>query len=92
MKTQAFWETVKQMGMMTTNTCRVAAFAGQNTDVFEREQIQFLKEKCEHHLRLLDEEELALNRCNGLKPSAQSQHELNDSYSHTTSEKQQWQS
>lgn len=39
MRTGTFWETVKQMAMMTTNTCRVATHRGQNTEVFEREQI-----------------------------------------------------
>lgn len=85
MKTRAFWETVEQMSMMTLNTCRVASHQGQSTETFEREQIQFLKEKCERHLRVLDEEnELALNRGNGLKPSEKSCEEI----SHTTSEKQ----
>lgn len=85
MRTQSFWETVNQMSMMTVNTCRVASSQGQSTDTFEREQIQFLKEKCERHLRVLDEEnELALNRGNGLKPSENNREEI----SHTTSEKQ----
>ncbi|EKO3556523.1 hypothetical protein GCS56_001680 [Vibrio metschnikovii] len=85
MRTGTFWETVKQMAMMTTNTCRVATHQGQNTEVFEREQIQLLKEKCERHLRVLDDErELALNRGNGLKPSEKPCEEI----SHTTSEKQ----
>ncbi|WP_165311018.1 hypothetical protein [Vibrio ziniensis] len=85
MRTESFWETVNQMSLMTVNTCRVALNQGQNTDTFEREQIQFLKEKCERHLRVLDDEsELALNRGNGLKPSETSCEEI----SHTTSEKQ----
>ncbi|HDM8047866.1 hypothetical protein [Vibrio fluvialis] len=85
MRTKSFWETVKQMSMMTINTCRVAEYQGQSIDTFEREQIQFLKEKCERHLRVMqDEDELALNRCNGLKPSEKPCEEI----SHTTSEKQ----
>lgn len=85
MKTNSFWTTVELLACITVNTCRVALSQGQETLTFERDQIQRLKDKCEHYLRVLDEEKkLALNRGNGLKPSENSCEEI----SHTTSEKQ----
>ncbi|EGQ9730533.1 hypothetical protein ACY3XD_000480 [Vibrio cholerae] len=85
MRTNSFWTTVEQLACITVNTCHVALSQGQETLTFERDQIQRLKDKCEHYLRVLDEErELALNRGNGLKPSEKSCEEI----SHTTSEKQ----
>ncbi len=68
MKTEQFWVTVEQMGNMTRNTCRVAKAQGQNVDTFEKEQIEFLKLKCEHYLASLENEEMALDCANSLKP------------------------
>ncbi|MGY2573731.1 hypothetical protein [Vibrio sp. C8] len=83
MKTESFWETVKQLGDITTSSCRVATKAGQDAHHFERDQIRCLLKKCERQLLVLDEE-VALNRGNGLKPSEYNREEI----SHTTSEKQ----
>ncbi|HAS6026238.1 TPA: hypothetical protein ACGVB5_002509 [Vibrio vulnificus] len=83
MKTSQFWVTVQQMADMTTSSCRVAKSKGQGTHDFERDQIRCLMKKCERQLLVLDEE-VALNRGNGLKPGEKSCEE----FSHTTSEKQ----
>ncbi|EKO3380839.1 hypothetical protein KW419_15995 [Vibrio fluvialis] len=83
MKTGEFWVTVCQMADITTSSCRVATSQGQDTHHFERDQIRCLLKKCERQLLVLDEE-VALNRGNGLKPSEKPCEEI----SHTTSEKQ----
>ena len=82
MKTESFWETVRQMSDITTSSCRVATSQGQETQFFERDQIRNLKKKCDIELAKLKEE--ALSRGNDLKPSEISCEE----FSHTTSEKQ----
>ncbi|MGL6026888.1 MAG: hypothetical protein ACRC0U_07360 [Vibrio sp.] len=83
MRTESFWTTVAQMGDMTTSSCRVLKSQDQNTVDFERDQIRCLLKKCEHQLRVLDEE-VALNRSNSLKPCEKPYEEI----SHTTPEKQ----
>ncbi len=79
MKTRAFWETVKQVSDITINSCVVADSQGHDTNQYEREQIQHLLKKCNNQLSVL-ENEVALNRGNGLKPSDISCEEI----SHTT--------
>lgn len=83
MKTRSFWETVKQMADITANSCRVATSQGQDTHHFERDQIRCLLKQCQNQLLVLDED-VALNRGNGLKPSEK----LCEEFPHTTSEKQ----
>ncbi|BBM66328.1 hypothetical protein VA249_29740 [Vibrio alfacsensis] len=83
MKTESFWETVKQMADITTSSCKVMQSQGQVELQFEYDQIRCLMKKCQHQLLVL-EERVALNRGNDLKPSENSYEEL----SHTTSEKQ----
>ncbi len=70
MKTEQFWVTVEQMGDMTRNSCRSANSQGQNTDAYEKEQIQFLKKKCETYLRTIEDKEMALDCANSLKPGS----------------------
>ncbi len=70
MKTEQFWVTVEQMGEMTRNSCRCANSQGHNTDVYEKEQIQFLKQKCETYLRTIEVKAMALDCANSLKPSS----------------------
>lgn len=60
MKTEAFWETVKQMSTLTVSSCRVATSQGQETQYFERDQIRNLKKKCERELARLEEKALSL--------------------------------
>lgn len=77
MKTESFWETVKQMSDITISSCRVATSQGQETQFFERDQIRNLKKKCEIELAKLKEE--ALSRGSNLKPGESSCEE----FSHT---------
>ncbi|MEH0741171.1 hypothetical protein H4F05_06550 [Vibrio cholerae] len=83
MKTEMFWQTIQQMADITCCSAKLMQSQGQQSDTYEREQIQLLKAKCERRLTVMDEE-VALNRGNGLKPSEKPCEEL----SHTTSEKQ----
>ncbi|MCJ0804056.1 hypothetical protein [Vibrio vulnificus] len=66
MKTGSFWETVRQMGMLTTNSCKVATSQGQETIYFERDQLRNLKKLCE---RELAEIEKATSRSSGCRHS-----------------------
>ncbi len=67
MKTEMFWSTVSQMADITCSSAKLMETQGQSSEFYEREQIQLLKAKCERRLRVIDEE-VALNRGNGLKP------------------------
>ncbi|EJL6927687.1 MULTISPECIES: hypothetical protein [Vibrio] len=67
MKTEIFWQTVSQMADITCSSAKLMVLQGQSSEAYEREQIQLLKAKCERRLRVIDEE-VALNRGNGLKP------------------------
>lgn len=69
MSTEEFWHNVEWMGMHTRNSCRVAQSQGQDMSVFELDQLEFLKSKCDRRIRQLKEKSLASNRGNGSKPS-----------------------
>ncbi|HHG3093069.1 TPA: hypothetical protein ACPVXD_003277 [Vibrio parahaemolyticus] len=70
MKTEMFWQTVSQMADITCSSAKLMGVQGQSSELYEREQIQLLKAKCERRLRVIDEE-VALNRGNGLKPGCE---------------------
>jgi hypothetical protein len=84
MKTEEFWQNIEWLGTHTRNTCVVAEKQGQDMSAFERDQLVYLKGKCERRIRQLEEKSLASNRGNGSKPSEKPCEE----FSHTTSEKQ----
>lgn len=66
MKTESFWEKVRQMGSITISSCKVATSQGQETIYFERDQLRNLKKLCE---RELAEIEKATSRSSGCRPS-----------------------
>lgn len=68
MKTESFWEKVRQMSSITISSCKVATSQGQVTELFERDQIKNLIKKCELELNALREKEKALSRTNDLTP------------------------
>lgn len=70
MKTEMFWQTVSQMADITCSSAKLMGMQGQSSELYEREQIQLLKAKCERRLGVIDEE-VALNRGNGLKPGCE---------------------
>lgn len=66
MKTESFWEKVRQMSSITISSCKVAASQEQETIYFERDQLRNLKKLCE---RELAEIEKATSRSSGCRPS-----------------------
>ena len=67
MRTEVFWETVSQMADITVSSAKLMESQYQSAETYEREQIELLVAKCQRRLTVLDEE-VALNRGNGLKP------------------------
>lgn len=53
MKTEAFWENVKQMIEMTCSTCKVMESQEQDCEAYEKEMIALVAKKCESQLALL---------------------------------------
>ncbi|MFH0225118.1 hypothetical protein ACGRPS_11205 [Vibrio furnissii] len=66
MKTESFWEKVRQMGSITISSCKVATSQEQETIYFERDQLRNLKNPCE---RELAEIEKATSRSSDCRPS-----------------------
>ncbi|MEJ2766951.1 hypothetical protein VV869_23675 [Photobacterium sp. MCCC 1A19761] len=73
MKTDQFWEMVKQMSDMTMNSCRVIRVQQDvEGDRFELERLQILKARCDLHIQTVEKRiELALSRGNDLKPGCE---------------------